>query len=121
VILCVEMRQQMIQNSNILNNDIMHLLTSFTSINVIEVRGHNNYNINKYGSSFKITLYILVIFYIEMGYRLFKTRITKYHFNVLVLTFNVIHVINIREHIDYNIMEHETSFKISLYFGDIIY
>jgi hypothetical protein len=66
VILYVEMRKQIIQNTS-KQKYIFSAFAYFNTIRVLTARGCKYYNTNLENTLFKITLSILVILYVEMG------------------------------------------------------
>jgi hypothetical protein len=68
MILCIEMRLQIIKNFNKLTEKVqflMYLYLFLCAIHIIADRAYNNYNINPYKILFKIFLCILMILYVE--------------------------------------------------------
>jgi hypothetical protein len=95
----------MVENINTQMNkySLMHLSWYLCVIRVLKALGSNDYNINLMNTLFKITLWILVIFYVEMKLQMPQNSSKlKFCFNVFVISFDVIHVIKVWEHRDYN-------------------
>jgi hypothetical protein len=47
---------------------------------IINVREHNDYNVNEYATSFKIILCIMVIYALKWDFKWYKTQINKISF-----------------------------------------
>jgi uncharacterized DUF497 family protein len=66
MILCVEIRFQVIQHSNKLIIIFIHFCLSFNVVRVIKVREHNDFELNELETLIKETLCILMILCAEM-------------------------------------------------------
>jgi hypothetical protein len=84
----------------------MHLYSSLCVIRDKTARAQKKYNINRRTMSFRITLCILVILYVEIKLQIIqKSGKFRYSFNAFVLIFQRYSHTEARKHNDYNINE----------------